>query len=144
MGVPEADPDPTIAFVVPSDARSARLARQRTAQLRPVIGEAMYSDLALLLSELIANSVRHANAPDTPIRVNVECRPHFCRAQVFDSGTGFDEPSRPIEPPDASAEGGYGLLLVSRVATRWGAERVTDGMLVWFELDDAEDSDGQP
>ena len=48
-------------------------------------------------------------------------------------GDGFDwngrESDDPLEP------GGYGLLLVDRMSSRWGIERSAGSTTVWFELD---------
>lgn len=54
------------------------------------------------------------------------------RVQVSDAGSGFPKPR--IGTPSAKALGGRGLLIVDRVASRWG---VTPGRptRVWFELD---------
>jgi hypothetical protein len=39
--------------------------------------------------------------------------------------------------PDLEAVGGWGLLLVSRMASRWGVTRGTPNV-AWFEIDLAE------
>ena len=36
--------------------------------------------------------------------------------------------------PAETDEGGRGLLLVDKLSTRWGARQVTDGKVVWVEL----------
>lgn len=56
-------------------------------------------------------------------------KPVACRVEVRDRGAGF-VPGR-LEPQ--GADGGYGLLLVDRLASRWGVE-AADGTAVWFEL----------
>jgi anti-sigma regulatory factor (Ser/Thr protein kinase) len=87
--------------------------------------------LLLLTSELVNNSVLHGNASERDvIEIEVHATPQGVRAQVSDPGPGFAprERTRDIEDP-----GGWGLVLVERVADRWGVER--DGCTaVWFEL----------
>jgi hypothetical protein len=52
------------------------------------------------------------------------------RTEVSDGGGGFDAPTPDPNPLKAS---GWGLFLVRKIATRWGAEHETG--TVWFELD---------
>jgi anti-sigma regulatory factor (Ser/Thr protein kinase) len=126
--------DLTVAFTVANAPKSVREARRRIAPLRGELGERLHQDLALLLSELIGNAVRHAHlAKDDRVHVRVECRPGWVRGEVADPGPGFSVRMTPS--PNASGVGGYGLTLVSRLASRWGAERVDGSTRVWFELD---------
>jgi anti-sigma regulatory factor (Ser/Thr protein kinase) len=83
----------------------------------------------LLVTELVANSVRHAEM-DPEIgqillfgRVG---RDHL-RIEVADTGDGFD--------PEDDAVGGLGLRLLDKLATRWGTARTDAGFRVWFEID---------
>jgi anti-sigma regulatory factor (Ser/Thr protein kinase) len=123
-----------VAFSVPNAPKSVREARHRIAPLRGELGERLHQDLELLLSELIGNAVRHANLGKRDrVDVRVECRPGWVRAEVADPGPGF--PVRSTPSPDASGVGGYGLTLVARLSSRWGADRVDGSMRVWFELD---------
>jgi anti-sigma regulatory factor (Ser/Thr protein kinase) len=84
--------------------------------------------LRLLVTELVANSVRHARG--TPIDVAVSVDGGTVRAEVSDGGSGF-EPPEPDPNPLKSA--GWGLFLVRKIALRWGAEQATG--TVWFELE---------
>jgi signal transduction histidine kinase len=84
--------------------------------------------LRLLVTELVANSVRHARG--TPINVSVEVRGDLVRTDVSDGGGGFD----PADPdPSPMKTSGWGLFLVGKMAERWGAEQETG--TVWFELE---------
>ena len=85
-------------------------------------------NLRLLVSELVTNAIRHGDA-DTAPWLELELADGRVLASVHDAGPGFDPPTR----PQASAAGGWGLLLVDALAQRWGVEcgRVTR---VWFEL----------
>lgn len=89
------------------------------------------ANLLLLTSELVNNSVVHANArEDDLIEIEVRTTPTGVRARVTDDGTGFcpHPRSRSAEEP-----GGWGLELVERLAERWGVERA-ERTSVWFEL----------
>jgi anti-sigma regulatory factor (Ser/Thr protein kinase) len=87
--------------------------------------------LRLLVSELITNSVRHAGLdPGDCIDLDVDVGSDAVRVSVTDSGSGFPAPPREPSPAEPS---GWGLLLVQRVADRWGVS--SDGRTsVWFEL----------
>ncbi|HZB30327.1 MAG TPA: ATP-binding protein, partial [Streptosporangiaceae bacterium] len=64
--------------------------------------------------------------------VTLERWPWLLRVSVSDSGPGFHwRPPDPRRPPE---EGGYGLVLVDRMARRWGVEPGADSTTVWFEL----------
>ena len=83
----------------------------------------------LLLTELVTNSIRHARDTASPIEVQVEAGPQAVRVEVDDSGQGFDP--RPRTP---GIGGGFGLVLVDRLADRWGVMEERP-CRVWFELD---------
>jgi hypothetical protein len=51
----------------------------------------------------------------------------FARVEVYDGGTGFDPGVREHSP-------GFGLRLIDKLASRWGAESGGGGH-VWFEVD---------
>ena len=89
--------------------------------------EAM-AKLRLLVTELVANSVRHARG--TPIDVVVTLQDACVRAEVSDGGDGFDPP-RP--DPNPLKDSGWGLFLVRKIADSWGADQATG--TVWFEVE---------
>ena len=86
----------------------------------------------LLVTEVIANSVRHAGADEfSAIELKVSMSPSCARVEVEDQGPGFA--ARPRKP-DLEGGGGFGLLLVDRLADRWGM--VFDHpSRIWFEID---------
>ena len=112
----------------PRAAREARAAVEGTlARARPEVRD----DVQLLVSELVTNSVRHADlGPGDAVKVRLSASPEAVRVEVEDAGRGFD-PARLAGPRGA---GGYGLFLVDRLANRWGVDRRA-GVNVWFELD---------
>ena len=89
-------------------------------------------DARLLVSELVANSMRHARlGPNDTIRVRAEVENGRLRVDVIDGGRGGGPPVAGGIRPRPGAESGWGLYLVETLATRWGhgAGRY------WFELE---------
>jgi serine/threonine-protein kinase RsbW len=102
-----------------------------------VPGEVL-EDARLLTSELVANSIGHAELPDeASLRLAVQLRGGALRVEVRDPGTGGEISQR---EPDREHGGGFGLHLVDLIATRWGVNR-TGGTHVWFEVDAVGTSD---
>jgi PAS domain S-box-containing protein len=89
------------------------------------------ADALIVVSELVTNAIRHggARSPADELGVHAAFRDAVLRLEVTDAGPGF-EPGGHGPRPD----GGYGLHLLDRLATRWG---VTGGepVTVWVELD---------
>ncbi|MBC3844028.1 ATP-binding protein [Streptacidiphilus sp. 4-A2] len=83
---------------------------------------------AQLVTELIANAVRHAGGRTFGLRL--VRRQGFLRFEVRD-------PSRALPCliiGDVGDEAGRGLQLVNALAQRWGADLMSHGKSVWFEL----------
>jgi anti-sigma regulatory factor (Ser/Thr protein kinase) len=89
------------------------------------------TNLVLLTCELVNNSVLHGEAGEEDV-IEVELRTTRTglRAQVTDPGTGFAPAGRGRELDEP---GGWGLVLVERLAASWGVER-DERTRVWFEL----------
>jgi anti-sigma regulatory factor (Ser/Thr protein kinase) len=94
------------------------------------IAESVRGSLRLLVSELVTNSVRHVTGSTEPVELAVRIGPRASRVEVRDGGSGF----KPGKPQPRGADGGFGLFLVERMASRWGVD-TQDGTRVWFELD---------
>lgn len=104
--------------------------RSAFAQL-PVPASAL-DDARLLVSELVANSVRHARiAPNDTIRVTAEVENGTLRVDVIDGGRGGGPPVAGGIRPSPGSESGWGLFLVETLATRWGHGTGR----YWFELE---------
>lgn len=84
----------------------------------------------LLVTELVANAVRHTHS--RVIRI-VIARPseHLVRIGVVDNARVLPEPAK---PGDELLTSGRGLLLVDALAERWGTELHRWGKQVWAEL----------
>ncbi|MEA2469358.1 MAG: serine/threonine-protein kinase RsbW [Thermoleophilaceae bacterium] len=103
-------------------------ARRRLVDLEGELVPETMAKLRLLVTELVANSVRHARG--TPIDVTVTVTPDLVRTNVSDGGPGFD----PRDPdPSPMKSSGWGLFLVGKIAERWGVDQETG--TVWFELE---------
>jgi anti-sigma regulatory factor (Ser/Thr protein kinase) len=115
----------------PSDVNAPGAARRAMDDLAGRVGDPVFDDLRLLVSELVTNCVRHAGQGaagwvDLAIRWNRT----GVRVEVTDPGPGFGE----VRAPTIYQESGWGLYLVEQVANRWGVERAR-GNTVWFEID---------
>ena len=117
---------------VTGGALGARRARQAVrAALCDKVPQPRLVDVELLVSELATNSVRHAGCDESAeISMEADVREDCVRLLVCDEGAGFEH----VTPaPDPDRGGGYGLLLLDRLADRWGVER-NGGFCVWFEV----------
>lgn len=116
--------------LAPSDRAPAE-AREALWPLSGRLDGATFETLRLLITELVANSVRHGDlSPDDLIRLRVSLDADRVRAEVREPGKGFDTDFSPAP----REEGGLGLFLVDRFARRW--EMCSDGeTTVWFELE---------
>jgi anti-sigma regulatory factor (Ser/Thr protein kinase) len=77
-------------------------------------------DAALVVSELVTNSVLHSEAAgETPIEVGIEFRDGQLRVEVCDQGRG--QADQPVQPrSSATGAGGMGLTIVGALADAWG------------------------
>ncbi len=91
------------------------------------------ADLALIVSELVTNSVLHANVgPDQTLTVECTSLPDRLRITVTDPGSCL-EPL--VRRPDHEASGGYGLAIVETLCSAWGVVRNSVGATgVWCDL----------
>jgi anti-sigma regulatory factor (Ser/Thr protein kinase) len=125
--------EPVVSALFLSEPESAPRARRALDALEPLMSWPTFSELRLLVSELIANSVEHSGAArDQLIGLEVSVVDEHLRVEVSDPGPGFDLPRLPTDQP-WEAEYGRGLLIVDSLAQSWGVshgERST----VWFEL----------
>jgi len=91
------------------------------------IGDAVILDCELLASELVTNAVLHARSSS---KLRIEQRGERIWVAVHDAS-----PSAPrLRDYGPEAVTGRGLLLVERIAARWGTEKDANGKFVWFEL----------
>jgi anti-sigma regulatory factor (Ser/Thr protein kinase) len=84
-------------------------------------------DASLCLSELVSNAIQHAGASGD-VRLTLALEGGRLRVEVTDPGRGFDP-----GPSKKGDEGGWGLLIVDRLADDWGVE-IGKHTVVWFEM----------
>ena len=121
--------DTSVRLSLPPAAAAAAVARQLLRQRCSSLPGPELDDALLLVTELVANAVRHGEGPVTLALTRDHGR---LRVEVTDAS-----PRRP-RPRDrgVEAESGRGLQIVDVLATRWGSEPAgSAGKTVWFELD---------
>lgn len=101
-------------------------------RLEGALGEDQLSELRLLVTELLTNSVRHGASDNGWVKLDVDVYANCVRVGVTDNGPGFEPDPEPT--PHLDRPGGWGLCLVDRLADRWGVAR-EDATTVWFEVD---------
>jgi anti-sigma regulatory factor (Ser/Thr protein kinase) len=100
------------------------VAQARRALAVLAIPDQLRRTLALVVSELVTNAVRHARTPITLVVTDGEDE---LRVEVGDAGPCFDWP--PAEPH--AGDGGLGLTVVEALSNEWGVERNGGGCAVW-------------
>ena len=105
---------------------SARLARR--ALLSNGLDEDVEHTVTLLSTEIVGNAVRHAGLRgDQRIVFFARLAEDYARVEVADQGGGFD--------PELVETEGFGLRLLSKLASDWGVDCTDRGCKVWFEVD---------
>jgi anti-sigma regulatory factor (Ser/Thr protein kinase) len=113
-------------LALPPDPRAARQARRALTEAH--IPDDLEHTVGLLVTELIANSLRHAGMQeDQRILFAARFVTDHVRVEVHDPGPGFD-------PDERMGGRGLGLRMVDKLASRWGVE-TDEGTRVWFEVD---------
>ena len=117
-------------LVVP--ATPGMLSAVRAALTELPLSPRALDDARLLVSELVANSMRHARlGPNDTIRVTAEVRHGRLRVDVVDGGRGGTQVPTGAIRPRPGADSGWGLYLVEILSSRWGH----DADRYWFELE---------
>jgi anti-sigma regulatory factor (Ser/Thr protein kinase) len=119
-----------MSFELAGGPYAVTAARLALADLDDELDPSLAFDVRLLVSELVTNSVQHAQvAEEDSIVLVLSITPEKVRAEVRDDGPGFEPPPSP--PPD-NADKGWGLFLVEQLADAWGVGEGGKG--VWFEI----------
>lgn len=120
---------PPATLALPMDARAARQARSFVRDaLCPSHSAGLVDDAQLLVSELVANAVRHG-APPVTLEVG-------CEASTGMTGRVSDgDPRLPtLGYPGDQDESGRGVALIDLISDDWGVELTPPGKAVWFRL----------
>ena len=120
-----------VSVTLESSERAPVEARAIVDRLEPELSPLERYDMRLGLSELVTNSVVHGNERGGDnVGLLISVSPGRIRCEVSDHGSGF-VPVKKRRP----GPGGLGLMIVDRLAARWGVNR--DEPCVWFEIDRA-------
>lgn len=113
-----------------SQARHAirtRLSREPA----PPLAERALDDLLVVVSDLVSQAVVHGEGE---IELRLRFDDAIVSGEVVDRGAGA-----PSGHPPAGLEGDDGLLLVGRIAERWGVHE--SGGHAWFEIRRSDDTE---
>jgi anti-sigma regulatory factor (Ser/Thr protein kinase) len=120
--------------LLPFTASSVGSARRRLVAdlLSAGVFEAVVADVAIVVSELISNALRHARPlPDGALRVSWLVSADHVEVEVSDGG-GATIPT--LGNPVQSSTSGRGLGIVDRLSRRWGVKQDNGEMTVWAEV----------
>lgn len=121
---------PTEHVTLPAEAASAAQARRwvRGVLTQWSVPEPVIENAQLCLSEIVTNALIHTS---TPPRISATRDGGRLLVSVSDAGRRGAARRLAANPEDS---GGRGLVLVEHIAEAWGAEKGSDGTMVWFEL----------
>jgi anti-sigma regulatory factor (Ser/Thr protein kinase) len=112
----------------PGEVAAVSAARSFVESVLDAIVDDDLDAVRLMVSELAANSVRHA---DAPFQVNVDQADRRLRVEVVDAGEGTPT----MQSPSPSHPSGRGLRIVDSLSDAWGVDQLPDGTKsVWFTL----------
>lgn len=120
-----------IRFTLPAKPVAASIARGTLDPLQSRLSEDTYYTVQLLVTELVTNSLRHAEFSESDaIDIRVDISDRKTHVAVCDPG-GRGLPK--LVAQDLESTGGRGLFLVDALADRWGI-RTNHRTCVWFEI----------
>lgn len=111
-----------VALQVESNEKAPSITRSHLATIRATLGP-RYDDIAIVVSELVANSVRHSTSRG--IDVSIVANDTTVRIEVTDDGPGFAR--------DDPRGDGMGLAVVEKVVDQWGMND-SNRFTVWAEI----------
>jgi anti-sigma regulatory factor (Ser/Thr protein kinase) len=116
-----------LTLSLPPVPRASAEARQGLAVFGESLPAEVFSDLRVIVTELVTNGVKYG--PGQAIRVAVTLDgTGLVSGDVDDGGTGGVS----ISPSPDPAGGGLGLLIVDALTSSWGV--VPDSSQVWFKI----------
>ena len=121
-------------LLLPFTASSVGVARRRLVSdlIAADIYDSAICDIALVISELFSNALRHAAPlPGSTIRIAWRIDADSVQVSVSDGGG----PTAPeLGEPTQAATGGRGLRIVEKLSRRWGTSTGDAGTTVWAEV----------
>ncbi|WP_176955207.1 ATP-binding protein [Sinosporangium album] len=137
---PRRTPRALLRMDLAGEVASVPLARRRVGTfLAPRVHRRVWEDTLLLVSEVLTNAVLHSDSglmPYGTITLVVVHRHGVIHVNVTDDGTDAREPR--VGEVGADSDNGRGMLLVDRIADRWGTHPCGHGRVVWFEIAEGE------
>ena len=114
---------------LPGERQSVPLARDLVMQmLGPAESRDIVDSATIIVTELVANAVRHASGP---CAVELTRRGELLRIAVVDGDPGIPG----LQRLDVGALGGRGMHIIAALAFGWGVDALGDGhKLVWADL----------
>jgi serine/threonine-protein kinase RsbW len=112
-----------------NDAASVTAARRWVLHALGDVAPTVADAVALMVSELSANAVRHSG---TQFTLSIDATSARIRVSVADSG-----PGRPVvRSPEPTEPSGRGLQIVEALADEWGIDSAPEGQgkTVWFTI----------
>jgi anti-sigma regulatory factor (Ser/Thr protein kinase) len=121
----------TRIVIAGGETAPGRARRALSERLSTVLPAGVLGDLQLLVTEIVANGVRHGGVgEDGEIDLRIVVADGRVRVEMRDTGIQADPHLR---TPDLGGGGGFGMLLVSRMSERWGVDHEPN-VVMWFEL----------
>lgn len=120
--------------LLPYTAASVGVARRRliTDLIAAGVREPAIFDVALVLSELLSNALRHASPlPGAKLRVAWSLHRDSVEVAVSDGG---GQTSPELGEASHGAVGGRGLGIVAKLSRRWGVRGGDGDVTVWAEI----------
>ncbi len=128
MDVVERSPD-HVDLDLEDTVPPVRRARRWIAENVPDLDQSTLLDLLLIADALLTNAFEHATAPRR-LRLT-RCAGHVVRVEVYDASPQL---LPVLGKPGGRGLRSRGLLLVNRLASRWGVNPETGHKAVWGEV----------
>jgi anti-sigma regulatory factor (Ser/Thr protein kinase) len=117
------------------DVNAPAVARRALERFSTQLDDDVFERSALVLSEVVTNSVKHASLTTAPIDLEIGLGPERLRIEITDDGYGFEPVA--VTPGRHDGSGGWGLFLIDQLTDRWGVD-FTHSTRVWCEFETRE------
>jgi hypothetical protein len=114
-----------------TEANSAGEARAALEQFRDAIGPVAFTDLRLLVSELVTDAViAESDEPVAELELRAKLSSECVRVELEQGAVAYKLAARRAEP----GEPGWGVQLAQQLSDRWGVRRGGRSSGVWIEI----------
>jgi anti-sigma regulatory factor (Ser/Thr protein kinase) len=120
-------------FLIPAVSSAAAKAREALSSVIPPPQLAgRFNDAQLAITEIVTNAVRHGGLDGGAIRLTIDADDVQVRVETEQATDASG--AHPVEPTiDGVMTGGFGLMLVEKLADDWGVDPGPPGV-VWFQF----------